>query len=591
MHENLNNSKPTPLLAIYRRLLQRVGRQAEILRHSIRLLFLSSVLQGLALAALFPIFSSIIVARDHGSALLWSAAMSVISLASLLCRWRAQGFDYLGHTSRSAHDLRLLIGEKLRAMPILELEKKRTGETNSTILSNVDNYLQTTIMITDLIFASFVTPIVVGLALCFWDFWLGLFLIFLVVSVWPIYRWRRQAYARARRASERKFSAMSADCLEFTQGLQVLHNTGWREQHVQALNKSFEAFAYEDNQWHRWQTWPNLVNASWIELGLIAIVGAAIAFAIGSDQDVATAAALAVIFARLPESITNLSTYMSGIELSEAALQTIDDLLALPALPQTKEEAPTRFQITFEDVSFTYPGEVDPALQNLSFVLPEGSFTAITGTSGSGKTTLARLLQRHFDPDVGRILIGSAEVNAMPPRDVNALVSVVFQDVHLFDDTVWNNIRIAKPDATEAEIEEAADLARCRDFIEQLPKGRETFLGEKGQNLSGGERQRIAIARALLKDAPILILDEITAALDPQNAALVHQAIDALVENRTVLMISHQLAAGIRADKILVFKDGLLIDEGCHADLLRKNETFAEMWRAHSSGIDWRLRN
>ena len=216
--------------------------------------------------------------------------------------------------------------------------------------------------------------------------------------------------------------------------------------------------------------------------------------------------------------------------------------------------------------------------------------TALVGPSGSGKTTITRLLMRHADPQAGRILIGGVDLREMTPDVLNGLVSTVFQDVYLFDDTVIANIRMARPDASDEAVREAARAAQCLDFIERLPQGWDTRLGDIGARLSGGERQRISIARALLKDAPIVILDEPTAALDTESELAVQRAIDALVESRTVIVIAHRLSTIAAADRILVIDGGRLVQQGRHDELLAQEGRYRAMWAAQQRAKAWHVR-
>jgi len=215
--------------------------------------------------------------------------------------------------------------------------------------------------------------------------------------------------------------------------------------------------------------------------------------------------------------------------------------------------------------------------------------TALVGPSGSGKSTLARLLLRHFDPQNGHVAIGGVDVRQIAPHQLNALVSIVFQDVYLFDDTVLANIQMARPDATQQEVEAAARMAQCSEFIARLPQGWNTRLGDMGARLSGGERQRISIARALLKNAPIIILDEPTAALDTQSERAVQAAIDTLVREKTVICIAHRLSTIAGADQILVLDGGQLVQSGTHAQLLQQEGRYRRMWQAQQQVKNWHV--
>jgi len=234
--------------------------------------------------------------------------------------------------------------------------------------------------------------------------------------------------------------------------------------------------------------------------------------------------------------------------------------------------------VEFHDVTKTF-GE-STVLNGISLNIDAGEVVVVVGPSGSGKTTLTRLLMRHADPQRGAIRIGGVDIRSLPPADLNRLISTVFQDVHLFDDSVIGNIGMARPEAGEAEVRAAARAAHCLDFIERLPQGWQTRLGEAGGKLSGGERQRLSIARAILKNAPIVILDEPTAALDTESELAVQAAIDTLVAERSVIVIAHRLSTIVAADRILVFEDGRITQRGTHAELLAQPGRYRRMWQA-----------
>ena len=243
----------------------------------------------------------------------------------------------------------------------------------------------------------------------------------------------------------------------------------------------------------------------------------------------------------------------------------------------------------FEHVSFRYPGRSENALTDISFTAPAGSFTALVGGSGAGKTTAARLIPRFWDADSGSIRIGGADIRHLAPETLMAQVAFVFQDNFLFSDSIADNIRLGTPNASDAKVEAAARAAQCHDFIAALPQGYQTPVGERGATLSGGERQRITIARAILQNRPILILDEATAFADAENEALLMRALAALMQNKTVLMIAHRLATIRHADQILVFDRGCLVEQGDHAALIAQNGRYARQWQAGQTARHWRI--
>ena len=272
--------------------------------------------------------------------------------------------------------------------------------------------------------------------------------------------------------------------------------------------------------------------------------------------------------------------------------QCVDKLVKLKEEKELAVREPSqttdRSDISFRDVHFSYDGK-EETIKGISFDIPEKSSTALVGSSGSGKTTIARLLARFWDIRSGEISIGGVPITQMTQEHLLSKISMVFQDVYLFKDTIAENIRIGKPAASDDEIFAAAKAAACHDFIMSLPDGYDTVVGEGGSTLSGGEKQRISIARAILSDAPIVFLDEATASLDPENELLIQRAIDELVRNKTVLVIAHRLQSVMNSDNIIVLDNGMISEQGTHSELLSKGGRYASLWHEQQTAGSWKL--
>ena len=250
-----------------------------------------------------------------------------------------------------------------------------------------------------------------------------------------------------------------------------------------------------------------------------------------------------------------------------------------------KEQDITKYDIELKNVSFAYNQE--DVIKNVSFTIPSGSVTALVGPSGSGKSTVSKLIARFWDVRKGEIIIGGTNISTIDPEHLMRSMSFVFQDVTLFNDTVFNNIRVGNMNATEEQVMAAAKAAYCDEFIQRLPDGYQTVLGENGSTLSGGERQRISIARALLKDAPIILLDEATASLDPENEILIQRAIVKLIEGKTVIMIAHRLRTVVDADQIIVLESGRLVEKGTHEELMSKKGLYEKLYHIQQESLGW----
>jgi len=307
------------------------------------------------------------------------------------------------------------------------------------------------------------------------------------------------------------------------------------------------------------------------------------------ETDLAVLAALLVVIVRYAEPLASFINYTKIIHLVEASLLRIEALLIVPELPQLPEQHPQRYDISFEQVDFSYQGSNQPNLIGFNLTIPARSMTALVGPSGAGKTTVTRLLMRYADPQKGGVKIGGVDIRAIPPETLNSLVSVVFQDVYLFDDTILANIRMARPEASDSEVQQAAKAANCHAFITRFPQGYLTHVGDIGSRLSGGERQRISIARAILKNAPILVLDEPTAALDTESEVAVQSAIDTLIKDKTVIVIAHRLSTVTSASNIVVVEDGRLVEQGIHNELIANPGRYCSMWQAQQRVKNWHL--
>lgn len=243
--------------------------------------------------------------------------------------------------------------------------------------------------------------------------------------------------------------------------------------------------------------------------------------------------------------------------------------------------------IELEHVTFRY--NTKDVIKDVTCKIPQGSITALVGSSGSGKSTISKLIARFWDIQKGTIRVGGKDIRTMEPESLMRKMAFVFQDVTLFNDTVFNNISIGNPNATEEEVMAAAKAAYCDEFVRNMPDGYQTVLGENGSTLSGGERQRISIARALLKNASIILLDEATASLDPENEVLVQKAIAQLVENKTVIMIAHRLRTVVDADQILVLDDGKLVEYGTHNELMKKKGVYQKLYHIQQESLGWTI--
>ena len=300
----------------------------------------------------------------------------------------------------------------------------------------------------------------------------------------------------------------------------------------------------------------------------------------------------AVFSAIISTALAKIMFAASGMMLADTALGRIQPVmdaptLAVPEHPQTPKDN----RVVFRDVSFTYDGAQSPALSHVSFTAEPGETVALVGPSGGGKTTAASLIPRFWDADTGTVEVGGVDVRQLDPHVLMEQVAFVFQNNRLFKASILENVRAARPDASREQALAALEAAQCGDILEKLPQGLDTVIGTEGTYLSGGEAQRIALARAILKDAPIVVLDEATAFADPENEALIQKAFARLTKGRTVIMIAHRLSTVVGADKILVLEGGRVTEQGTHGELIAAGGLYTRMWADYNQAIQWKMEN
>jgi ATP-binding cassette subfamily B protein len=287
-----------------------------------------------------------------------------------------------------------------------------------------------------------------------------------------------------------------------------------------------------------------------------------------------------------------MSMFLAELNYLDLAVNRVDEVLSLPTMPHGQGRPQiSNMAITFNDVSFTYPGSKDPLFDSLNLTLPHNKVTALVGPSGSGKSTIASLIARFWQLDSGSISIGEqgsqVDIASMQVEHWLQHVSIVFQLNYIFNDTLANNLRVAKPGATDDELWRVIELAKLKNLVSEMEKGLDTEIGAGGVHLSGGEKQRLSIARALLKDAPLVILDEATASLDPENERDIQVAMQALVQNKTVLVIAHKLSTVQYADHIVVLDSGKIVEQGGHDTLLQNKLLYNELWNLQQQAQSW----
>ena len=383
---------------------------------------------------------------------------------------------------------------------------------------------------------------------------------------------------------------LSNRLVEFTHCQAALRSCG-RSTHYSKLDSANATWLKAKRRKLWYEIAGNLLGGAFTQVVIVTLISLAANLAVGGTLEPVATIAFIGLCLRFTHTLVGITETAASLEERRSALDSIDDVLTAQPLPEPTESTaqPTPGTIDFEDVHFGY-GKEKPVLRGVSFHVPNRSMVALVGPSGCGKTTVARLISRFYDVDSGAVKVGGLDVREQTTATLMKSLSMVFQDVYLFDDTLEANIRIGNPDATDEEVHEAARLAGVTEIVQRLPRGWETSVGEGGRALSGGERQRVSIARALLKKAPIVLLDEATSALDPENETNIVAAVDKLRENATVLVIAHKLDTIRKADTIVQFRaDGTIEDTGTHSELFERGGTYRAFWDTRAAAQGWQL--
>ncbi len=386
-------------------------------------------------------------------------------------------------------------------------------------------------------------------------------------------------------------SDMSGEAVEYVRGIPVVKTFGQTVFSFKRFKKTIEAYEKWAIAYTKELRTPMMFYTLAINSVFIFLIAAALIF---TGNGVTDTFLLNLIFYIIITPVISLTLtkimFQSENEMIVAdALQRIDRILELKPLSSGEHPLhPREASVELRDVTFSYDGNKN-ALEHISLMIHPGQTVAFVGPSGGGKTTLASMIARFFDPQEGRILVGGVDVRDMKKEELMDTVSFVFQNSRLIKASIFENVRLGKPDATREEVLKALDAAQCMDIIEKFPQGMDTVIGSKGVYLSGGEQQRIAIARAMLKDAPIIILDEATAFADPDNENKVQAAFSRLAKDRTVIMIAHRLSTVVNANHIFVLKDGQITEEGTCKELIAKDGLFNSMWRDYQRSVEWKV--
>lgn len=483
---------------------------------------------------------------------------------------------------------RISLAEKLRKLPLSFFAKRDLADLTSTIMSDAEVMEHAGSHMIPQYYGSIISTLIICVGLFFFQWKMAL------AAVWPIpialiivltSKSVQNHFSRRQRAAQ---IDLNEGVQEFIETSRDLKSNNAENEYLKGLDEKIDALEKRAIG-SELGTAMFVVTAQMLlkfGIGTVALVGGTML--IGGQLTLMQFFCFLLVASRLYEPMSGTLINLAAINALQINVDRMNEINNTKEQSGSTDFAPKGYDIVFDHAGFSYEDE-KTVLSDVSFTAKRGEVTALVGPSGGGKTTVSRLAARFWDADKGKVSVGGVDVSTVDPETLLGSFSIVFQDVTLFNNTVMENIRVGKKEATDEEVLNAARLANCDEFVQGLPNGYDTVIGENGSELSGGERQRISIARAFLKDAPIILLDEATASLDVENETKVQGALSRLIKNKTVMVIAHRMRTVAGANKIVVLSDGGVAEQGSPAELMQRSGIFAEMVQLQTEGQNWSI--
>lgn len=558
------------------------------LQKSIVIGFLNAIFNSLLVTALYVVLKAI-VENSVSTNTAWT--VFIIMAVSIVGKIVTQYFSQLQRTHAGyfmVADKRINIGEKLKSVPMGYFNQNSLGQITAietTILNDVESAVPVVLVTT---LGGFLNSLVFALFMLVFDWRMGAvtllgIVIFLLVTSAMEKKSREGVPAR-----QEAQAILVEAVLETIQGMSVVKAFDLDNNLDKKVDRAIEESFKKNEKLEKAMTPYVAVQQLVLYVFGVTLMFCAITFYLNGSMELTKSLIMVVCSFMVYEQLKVAGSCVANMRIAEHSIDKANKIDDVPTMAEGgKDIVPATTEIKFENVDFAY--EKKKILDNVSFTIPNKKMTAIVGPSGSGKTTLCSMIPRFWDVDAGAVFIGGVNVKDYTLNSLMKNVSMVFQNVYLFADTIENNIKFGKADATHEEVVEAAKRACCHEFIMALPDGYNTKIGEGGASLSGGEKQRISIARALIKDAAIVIFDEATANVDPENEDRLQNAIEELTKDKTVIMIAHRLKTVRHAEKILVLSDGKIAQEGKHDELIKEAGIYADFVNGRKEAIGWKL--
>lgn len=519
---------------------------------------------------------------------LWALAFMIFAIAGrfLFSYLRATFQESIAY-EKTAQE-RVTIGDILKRVSLGFFDKNRSGDLAGAVTTDLSVYEMYAMQMTDIIVGAYIHIGAMILCMLFFCWQAALAALAAVLaSTFFLHILSRNSETNAG-PHQKSNDMLIASVLEFVRGVAVAKSYGQEGAAVQGVQNAFREHREINLKIEMDYIWVNAAHQISCKLGSVAVVLISSVLTMQGKMELSVFLMMAIFSFVMFTKQELVQNGAHTMQMIKAAMDKLDNIKSAEFIDKnSKETQISGYDIKFKDVSFGY--ENRPILKNVSFAIPQGSATAIVGPSGSGKTTICRLLARFYDVDSGSITVGGKDIRQLTGDTLLQNISMVFQNVYLFHDSIRSNICFGRPDATERDMIEAAKKARCHDFIMALPQGYDTVIGEGGNTLSGGEKQRISIARAILKNAPIVILDEATASIDPENEHLIQAAITELSRGKTLITIAHRLATVENADQILVVNDGEIVQHGTHKELIEQEGIYRRFIAVRQNVEGWHM--
>ena len=511
------------------------------------------------------------------------ALFAVLSFVTHLQQYQAT----YGLVYNEVKATRLSLAERLRKLPLGYFGKRDLADLTETIMGDVNRMEHVWSHVLGYLYGSYLSTAVVAICLLLYDWRLAIACLWGVPVAFGLLFGSRRIASSAAERTKKAALCVSDGIQEALENVREIRATNQEERYLEGLNRKIDE---HERVMIRGELGTGLfVNAA----SVIMRLGVATTILVGANRilsgqiDFMLLFLFLLVITRVYAPFDQSLALIAEMFISQVSADRMMEIKQTPVAGGTEQFEPKGHDIVFEKVSFAYDDK--EVLRDVSFTAREGEVTALVGPSGSGKSTCARLAARLWDVTKGRIAVGGVDISTVDPEILLSDYSMVFQDVVLFDDTVMENIRLGRHGATDEEVRAAAKAANCDEFVQKLPQGYQTPIGENGTKLSGGERQRISIARALLKDAPIVLLDEATASLDVENETRVQSALSRLLEGKTVLVIAHRMRTVEAADKIVVLANGRVAEAGSPAQLMEKGGLYRHMVELQQESASWKL--